>query len=85
MCARSRRRSSICWPCCVSVASLSDSLRYPLPARTRALDYLANRRRDLSDELRYQLTQVLEGYIGRFDEGAARADVALGLFMTLAV
>jgi hypothetical protein len=39
-------------------------------------------KRDLSDELRYQLTQVLEGYIGRFDEGAARADVALGLFMT---
>jgi hypothetical protein len=51
------------------------TLDVPLPARNRALDYLANRRRQLSEELRYQLTQVVEGYIGRCDEDAARAAI----------
>src|SRR5262245_44909741 len=50
-------------------------LDVPLAARNRALDYLANNRRALSDELRYQLTQVVEGYIGRCDEDAARAGI----------
>jgi hypothetical protein len=44
-------------------------------ARNRALDYPANRRQQLSDELRYQLTQVVEGYIGRCDEDAAQAGI----------
>jgi hypothetical protein len=39
------------------------SLDVPLHARNRALDYLANRRHQLSEELRYQLTQVVEGYM----------------------
>ena len=50
-------------------------LEVSLFARNRALDYLANRRHQLSDELRYQLTQVVEGYIGRCDEDAARAGI----------
>jgi hypothetical protein len=48
------------------------TLDVPLPARNRALDYLANRRHTLGDELRYQFTQVVEGYISRCDEDAAR-------------
>ena len=51
------------------------SLDVPLAARNRALDYLANRSHQLSEELRYQLTQVVEGYIGRCDEDAARAAI----------
>jgi hypothetical protein len=51
------------------------SLDVPLPARNRALDYLANRRHTLSDDLRYQLTEVVNGYIGRCDEDAARAGI----------
>jgi hypothetical protein len=46
-------------------------LDIPLWARNRALHYLANEK--LSDELRYRLTQVVDGYIGGCDEGAARA------------
>jgi hypothetical protein len=49
-------------------------LDVPVFARNRALDYVANSRRyKLSDELRYQLTQVVEGYTGHRDEDAARA------------
>ncbi len=45
-------------------------------ARNRALDYLANSHKHrLSDDLRYQLTQVVEGYAGRCDEAAARAGI----------
>jgi hypothetical protein len=51
------------------------TLDVPLAARNRALDYLANRRHALGDELRYQLTQVVDGYIGRCDEDAARAGI----------
>ena len=52
------------------------SLDVPLPARNRALDYLANAHKHrLSDDLRYQLTQVVEGYTGRCDEDAARAGI----------
>ena len=51
------------------------SLGVPLAARNRALDYLGNRRHTLSDELRYQLAQVVNGYIGRCDEDAARAGI----------
>jgi hypothetical protein len=40
-------------------------------ARNRALHYLANEK--LSDRLRYQLTEVVHGYIGACDEAAARA------------
>jgi len=50
------------------------SLDVPLAARNLALDYLAKNYR-LSDDLRYQLTQVVEGYIGRCDEDAARAGI----------
>ena len=46
-------------------------LDIPLWARNRALHYLANER--LSDELRYRLPQVVEGYTGGCDEEAARA------------
>jgi hypothetical protein len=50
------------------------SLEVPVFARDRALQYLAKKHRHrLSDELRYQLTQVVEGYTGRCDEVAARA------------
>jgi hypothetical protein len=48
-------------------------LEIPLWARNRALHYLANER--LSDELRYRLAQVVDGYIGRCDEDAARARI----------
>jgi hypothetical protein len=45
-------------------------------ARNRALDYLAySHKHRLSDDLRYQLTQVVEGYTGRCDEDAARAGI----------
>jgi hypothetical protein len=45
-------------------------------ARNRALDYLANAyKHRLSDDLRYQLTQVVEGYMGRCDEDAAQAGI----------
>jgi hypothetical protein len=50
------------------------SLDVPLAARNRALDYLAKNYR-LSDDLRYQLTEVVEGYTGRCDEDAARAGI----------
>jgi len=46
-------------------------LDVPLWARNRALHHLANEK--LSDQLRCQLTQVVDGYIGRCDEAAARA------------
>jgi hypothetical protein len=49
------------------------TLDVPLAARNRALDYLGNRRHTLSEDLRYQLTEVVNGYIGRCDEDAARA------------
>ena len=48
-------------------------LDVPLWARNRALHYLANER--LSDELRYQLAQAVNGYVGRSDEDAARAGI----------
>jgi len=41
----------------------------PLAARNCALDYLARNYR-LTDELRYQLTEVVNSYIGRCDEDA---------------
>jgi hypothetical protein len=50
------------------------TLDVPLAARNRALDYLAKNYR-LSDDLRYQLTEVVNGYIGRCDEDAARAGI----------
>ena len=46
-------------------------LDIPLWARNRALHYLAGSYK-LSDELRHQLTQVVHGYTGRCEEGAAR-------------
>jgi hypothetical protein len=51
------------------------TLDVPLAARNRALDYLGNRRHTLSEDLRYQLTEVVNGYIGRCDEDAARAGI----------
>jgi hypothetical protein len=46
-------------------------LEIPPWARNRALHYLANER--LSDDLRH--AQVVDGYIGRCDEDAARAGI----------
>jgi hypothetical protein len=46
----------------------------PLWARNRALHYLAGSY-ELSDQLRHQLTQIVYGYAGRCDEGAARAGI----------
>ena len=46
-------------------------LDIPLWARNRALHYLADSYK-LSDELRHELTQVVHGYTGRCEEGAAR-------------
>ena len=48
-------------------------LDVPLWARNRALHYLANER--LSANLRHQLTEVVNGYVGRCDEDAARAGI----------
>jgi hypothetical protein len=50
------------------------TLDVPFAARNPALDYLAKNYR-LSDDLRYQLTEVVHGYIGRCDEDAARAGI----------
>jgi hypothetical protein len=50
------------------------SLDVPLPARNRALHYLAENYR-LTDKLRHQLTEVVNGYISRCDEDAARAGI----------
>jgi hypothetical protein len=50
------------------------SLDVPLPARNRALHYLAHEHR-LSDDLRHQLTEVVNGYVGRCEEDAARAGI----------
>ncbi len=45
-------------------------------ARDRALHYLARRPEyRLTDALRNQLTEVVLGYTGRCDEGAARAGI----------
>ena len=46
----------------------------PLPARNRALRYLAHESR-LSDDIREQLTQVVHGYVGPCDPDAARAGI----------
>jgi hypothetical protein len=50
------------------------TLDVPLPARNRALHYLAHEDR-LSDDLRRQLTEVVNGYVGRCNEAAARAGI----------
>ena len=47
------------------------TLDVPLAARNRALDYLAKNYK-LTDDLRHQLTEVVNGYVGRCDETAAR-------------
>jgi hypothetical protein len=47
------------------------TLDVPLAARNRSLHYLANGYK-LSDELHHQSTEVVNGYIGRCDEDAAR-------------
>ena len=47
-------------------------LDIPLWVRNSALHYLAGDR--LSDKLRYQLTQVVYGYIGGCDADAARIE-----------
>ena len=52
----------------------SEASMCPWPRVNRALHYFAHEDR-LSDNLRYQLTQVIEGYIGRCDEDAARAGI----------
>jgi hypothetical protein len=50
------------------------TLDVPLPACNRALHYLAHPYK-LTDELRYQLAEAVNGYIGRCDEDAARAGI----------
>jgi hypothetical protein len=50
------------------------SLDVPLAARNRALHYLAHQDR-LSHNLRRQLTEVVNGYIGRCEEDAARVGI----------
>jgi hypothetical protein len=54
--------------------SVSRAKDIPLWARNRALHYLANHDR-LSDTLRYQLTEVMHGYIGACNEDAARKGI----------
>jgi hypothetical protein len=46
----------------------------PWPRVNRALHYLAHEDR-LSDNLRHQLTEVVNGYVGRCNEDAARAGI----------
>jgi hypothetical protein len=46
----------------------------PLPARNRALHYLAHEPR-LSDELRRQLNEVVNGYFGPCDASEARKGI----------
>jgi hypothetical protein len=53
---------------------LPSRLYVPVAARNRALHYLAHEDR-LSDDLRHQLTEVVNGYIDRCDEDAARAGI----------
>ena len=50
------------------------SLDVTLPARNRALHYLANGYK-LSADVRRQLIEVVNGYIGLCDEDAARAGI----------
>jgi hypothetical protein len=52
---------------------LSAGSMCPCP-RNRALHYLAHEHR-LSDDLRHQLTEVVNCYLGRCDETAARAGI----------
>jgi hypothetical protein len=52
---------------CAAPAYQGLDLNESLWARNRALHYLAGSYK-LSEELRYQLTQVVHGYIGRCDE-----------------
>ena len=48
----------------------------PKFAHDRALHYLAGRQEcELPDGVRHWLTQVVEGYTGRCDEGAARRGI----------
>jgi hypothetical protein len=49
-------------------------LDVPLPARNRALHYLAHEPR-LSDELRRQLAEVVNGYVGPCDASEARKGI----------
>jgi hypothetical protein len=49
-------------------------IEIPFWARNRAMLYLANDDR-LSTTVRYQLIQVVHGYIGDCDEDAARAGI----------
>ena len=46
----------------------------PLPARNRALHHLAHED-TLSDDVRHQLTEVVNGFVGRCDEAAARKGI----------
>ena len=62
----------ILWGMLRSMRTRLRSLDVPLAARNRALHYLAHEDR-LSDDLRYQLTELVDGYLGRCDEDAARA------------
>ena len=70
----SRRLVPILWGMLRSKRARLRSLEVPLPARNRALHYLANGYK-LSTDLRHQLTEVVNGYIGRCDEDAARAGI----------
>jgi hypothetical protein len=47
----------------------------PLAARSRALHYLTNNNYKLSADVRHQLIEVVNGYIGLGDEAAARKGI----------
>ena len=47
----------------------------PLAARSRALHYLTNNNYKLSADVRHQLIEVVNGYIGLCDEAAARKGI----------
>ena len=47
----------------------------PLAARSRALHYLTNNNYKLSADVRHQLIEVVNGYIGLCDEATARAGI----------
>ena len=74
---------SVHWRSCVGDAYLTDMLRKHARrlevsrfAHNQALHYLARAQQyRLSDLVRQQLTQVVEGYTGRCDDDAARRGI----------
>ena len=69
-------RETIEYGTCIALALVTEATVSKF-VRDRALHYLANRQKyGLTERIRYQLTEVVECYTRRCDEGAARAGIA---------